>query len=239
MVLAALPLVLTLVADTTKPPKPMHIKFTGDIGYVSTAGNTSVQSLNFGDKVTAELGEVTLAQTFNGVYGRSKGKAVTSIWRGTFRADLKVLNAVSVYNLVNYERNVFAGLASRVGTVAGLSIALVRTDRNRLSVEGGASLTRQRGTVPGPRDLDFLGGRAASTYTHRFSPKAQLTQSIEILPNFREPEDLRVNTESALTAPITSHIGVKLSYVIRYDGLPQTGFMTTDRLFTSGLQVSL
>ncbi len=66
-----------------------------------------------------------------------------------------------------------------------------------------------------------------------------MSQVVEVLPNFREPEDLRVNTESALVAPLTARIAVKLSYVFRYDGLPEETYLATDRLFTSGLQVSL
>lgn len=239
MLFAVLPLLFQLTTDTVPKRTPLEMKFAGDIGFVSTSGNTSVQTLNFGDKITAKLGDLTVAQTFNGVYGRSKGKAVTSIWRGSFRVDLSVLGAISVYNLSNYERNVFAGLASRVATSSGLSFPVVRNAKHRLTLEGGATLTRQRGTVAGRRDLDFLGGRAASMYVYQFGPRAQATQSMELLPNFREPEDLRINTETSVTAPITKQVGVKLSYVIRYDGLPQPGFETTDRLFTSGLQISL
>jgi putative salt-induced outer membrane protein len=239
MVLAVIPLLFQLTTDTVPKRTPLEMKFAGDVGFVSTSGNTSVQTLNFGNRVSAKLGDLTVAQTFNGVYGRSKGKSVTSIWRGTFRIDLTLVEGISVYDLVNYERNVFAGLASRVANVGGLSFVVVRNDRHRFVVEGGASLTRQRGIVPGPRDLDFLGGRMASTYAYQFAPKAQLSQTVEMLPNFRESDDLRINTESSLTAPITKQVGVKLSYVIRYDGLPQPGFETTDRLFTSGLQISL
>lgn len=236
--LAAVALLATLAADTVTKP-PLTVRFTGDVGFVSTSGNTSVQTLNFGDKVSVKAGDVTVAQSFNGVYGRSKGKSVTSIWRGTFRVDVTIIEDIAVYNLVNYERNVFAGLASRVANVSGLSFQVVQGERHKLTLEGGASLTRQRGTVPGRRDLDFLGGRAATAYSYQFAPRAQLSQTVELLPNFREPDDLRINTESALTAPITKQVGVKLSYVIRYDGLPQEGFQTTDYLFTSGLQIAL
>jgi putative salt-induced outer membrane protein len=239
MLFAVLPLLFQLTTDTVPKRTPLEMKFAGDIGFVSTSGNTSVQTLNFGNKITAKLGDLTAAQTFNGVYGRSKGKSVTSIWRGSFRVDLSVFGDISVYNLSNYERNVFAGLASRVATSSGLSFPIVRNAKHRLTLEGGATLTRQRGTVAGRRDLDFLGGRAASSYVYQFGPRAQATQSMELLPNFREPEDLRINTETSVTAPITKQVGVKLSYVIRYDGLPQPGFETTDRLFTSGLQISL
>jgi putative salt-induced outer membrane protein YdiY len=41
-----------------------------------------------------------------------------------------------------------------------------------------------------------------------------------------------------LIAPISQRIGLKISYVIRYDNVPQAGFSTTDRLFTTGLQLT-
>ncbi len=236
----AVALLLAMQADTVPVRKPPVVRFTGDIGYVATSGNSSVETLNVGDRFSVQVDDATLTQTFTLVYGESKGKSVTSLYRGSMRAEKGLRTSrISAFTLLNFERNTFAGLSSRWSGSAGLSANVLRGDRDRLVLEGGLSLTRQRSTTNTGRDLDFIGGRAASTYTHQFSPKAALTQVIEVLPNFRESEDLRVNTESAVTAPITSRVAVKLSYVIRYDGLPATGFETTDRLFTSGIQVSL
>ncbi len=231
-------LMMSFQADTGRPSA--EIKFTGDIGYVATSGNSSVETLNVGDKFSAKVDDVTLSQTFVLVYGESKGKSVTSLYRGSLRLDKGLKTAlITSYTLLNFERNTFAGLASRWSGVAGLSANLKREGKNRLVLEGGLSLTRQRGTATSGRDVDFLGGRAAGTFTHQFSPKASISQVLEILPNFRESDDLRINTESTLVAPLTARIAVKISYVIRYDGLPESTFETTDRLFTSGIQVSL
>lgn len=238
IVQAVLPLMLMLQADTVTR-KPPEIKFSGDVGFVSTAGNTSVQTINLGDKLSVRYGNVTLAQQFAVVYGKSKGVTVTSIWRASLRGDIQFSASLGAYGLINYERNVFAGLESRVGNVVGLTAIVLKSDRSMLAFESGISVTTQRGIPPRGRDSDFLGGRFASNFTHKFSAKASLTQTLEFLPNFRESRDLRVNTETLLLAPITKHIGVKLSYVIRYDGLPEEGYLTTDRLFTSGLQVTL
>lgn len=236
----ALPLLLLAPQSDTTTRTPAEFKFTGDIGYVATAGNSSVETLNVGDKFIAKISDFTLTQTFALVYGRSKGEPVTSIYRGSMRLDKGLRTAnFSAYGLLSYERNVFAGLASRVSGAAGLSAQLLHGTRDKLVLESGLSLNRQRGTGTKGRDIDFLGGRAATTFTHHFTPKATVSQMVEVLPNFREGEDLRVNTESALIAPLTARVAVKLSYVIRYDGLPEAGFQTTDRLFTSGIQIAL
>lgn len=236
-----LPLLLaaaSLDTGTVKVPAPPVFKFAGDLGYVSTAGNSSVQTLNFGDRISAKAGDLTFSQQFNVVYGRSKGVAVTSLYRAGLRVDLAMRPTFGLYAAINYERNTFAGLRSRIGNTLGLTALLLKSPRNRFSIEGGISLTSQRGIPPKGRDLDFLGGRAASSFSHQLSSKASISQFIELLPNFRQTADLRINTESVLTAPVSKHVSVRFSYIVRYDGLPEPGFLGTDRLFTSGLQVS-
>jgi putative salt-induced outer membrane protein len=51
-------------------------------------------------------------------------------------------------------------------------------------------------------------------------------------------EDYRINSESALVAPLSQKVAIKLGYIVRFDNLPEAGFLSTDRIFTSGLQVS-
>ena len=214
------------------------LRFTGDAGYVSTSGNSSVQTLNLGYRIAARLDAWAFNQQFAVVHGKSRGVTITSLWRGSFRADYTLRPGMSVYALVNYERNVFAGLKSRVSNNAGVAAVALETGRSKLTVEGGVSLTAQRGIPPAGRDLDLSW--AGSDIVHPPArPQGNDRQSVELLPNFRDTEDIRVNSESSILAPITKQIGLKLSYVIRYDGLPEVGYETTDRLFTSGIQVSL
>jgi len=232
-------LLAAISGDTVKPaPKPPPVRFTGDAGFVSTSGNSTVQTLNLGDKIVAKVDAFTFTQQFGVVHGESNGETVASSWRGLIRTDMVVHDNIGVYGSVTYERNTLAGLASRFGTVTGLTAQVVKTKTDKLVFEGGVSITTQRG-VANSGDMDFLGGRAATAFSHQLGPRASFTQSVELLPNFHESADLRVNTETALLAPFTTKAAVKLSYIIHYDGVPVPGFYSTDRLFTSGLQITL
>ena len=232
-------LALLAASDTTPVPKPPAVRFTADAGFVSTSGNSTVQTLNLGDKIVAKLDAFTFTQQFGVVHGESNGATVASSWRGLIRTDMVVHDNIGMYGSVVYERNTLAGLASRVGTVTGLTAQVVKTKTDKLIFEGGVSITTQRGTTPNLQDQDFLGGRAATAYVHQLGPRASFAQSIELLPNFHQGADLRVNTETALLAPLTRMAAVKLSYIIHYDGVPEPGFYSTDRLFTSGIQITL
>ncbi|HEY4320548.1 MAG TPA: DUF481 domain-containing protein [Gemmatimonadales bacterium] len=235
---------LTLLAfgrDSTPKvvPKAPPVKITADAGFVSATGNTSVQTLNLGDKFSARVHGFTFSQQFGVVHGSSGGETVASSWQNLFRTDMVLHADVGAYASVTVERNVLSGVSSRVGTVTGLSAQLLKTKTDRLVLEGGVSITSQRGTDANAEDQDFLGGRAATSFTHQIGPRASIGQSLEVLPNFREGADLRINTETSLLAPFTHRAAVKLTYVIHYDGVPEPGFLSTDRLFTSGIQVTL
>ncbi len=240
-ILYALALAASIATDSTPktPARVPPVKFTGDAGFVSASGNSSVQTLNLGDKIVARVDAFTFTQQFGVVHGESNGATVASSWRGLVRTDMVVHDNIGMYGSVTYERNTLAGLASRVGTVTGLTAQVLKTKTDKLVFEGGVSITTQRGTVPNTGDQDFLGGRAATAFVHQLGPRASFTQSVELLPNFHESSDLRINTETALIAPFTSKAAVKLSYIIHFDGVPEPGFYRTDRLFTSGLQITL
>ena len=49
-------------------------------------------------------------------------------------------------------------------------------------------------------------------------------------------DDDHANTESALVAPISSHIAMQFAYVVRFDNLPEPGRRKSNRIVTSGLQ---
>ncbi len=221
-----------------KPPPKAVVRVTGDLGYVSSSGNSSVQTLNFGQKITAKIDKLQFTEQFSLVHGRSKGETVSSLWRATVRGDYALPSVFGSYISVGFERNTFSGLRSRIVGNVGLTAHVLRQERQKLMIESGLSLTAQRHVAQNKPNIDALGGRAAFVYNQRIGERAGAKQSIEILPNFRQSEKLRVNTETEVTAPLTKQVALKLAFTIRYDGAPAKNYQTTDRWFTSGVSVS-
>lgn len=212
------------------------LRLTVDLGFVNTAGNTEVTSLNVGQRVRYRTDGLTLTQRFSVVYGRTSGVTTASQWKAGLRADYRILGPVSAFTLGAYERNTFAGIERRFEEAAGLAATLLAGDGNTLETELGASLNQQT-PVTGTTET-FAAGRVAAAYRRDLTATAFLTVDGEFLPNFKTSDDWRVNGEATLVAPISSRIATKLSYVVRYDNLPETGFDTTDRIFTAGLQLT-
>ena len=151
------------------------------------------------------------------------------------RADYAFRPRLSVFAGGSYERNTFAGFNSRADEIAGLAWKAILAPQDSMYLDTGGVLTQEsdvNGTSP-----SYPSARGAPDYKHQFSKLAYFSQFVEYIPNLQTSGSYRFNTESALVAPISTHIGIKLSYAIRFDSRPQPTFGTTDRLLTTGIQV--
>jgi putative salt-induced outer membrane protein len=215
------------------PPRPWTIQ--ADFGFVNTAGNTSTTTLNAGMETGYTTGRWTLGQTFTAVYGRTDGRRSAENYQAGLRADYAIAPRVGMYLMGGWDRNEFAGITRRFEEGTGFRFKALVTQRTQLSLEAGVTLDQQR-DLAGAQN-DFASARTALRFKQMLGPDAYLQQLAEVLPNLKTGEDVRVNSETALVAPLSSRIAFKAGYVVRFDNLPEPGFKKTDRYLTSGLQV--
>jgi putative salt-induced outer membrane protein len=211
-------------------------KFTADFGYVAISGNTDATTLSVGEKWTRQSGRLTLEQNFGIIRGSVAGVENTNLLRAGVRAEYTLGSHFSWYAGAAFDRNPFAGIERRFEEQAGLQYRPVANQTDTLRFESGVSATQQT-SVDGTK-LNFPAARAAGSWRHQFSTEAYFVQSLELLPNLQDGEDYRVNTESAIIAPVSQRIALRLGYLIRYDNLPEPTFRTTDRLFTTAIQLT-
>ncbi len=236
--------VLALLAPVGRPDRlsaqdPVkRVQFTGDLGFVNTSGNSEVTTFNAGDKLVVQTASQRhiFTQLFAFVYGRSEGETIASHWRGSGRYEYGLNTRLYLYALAGVERNTFAGISRRFEEGAGLRWRAVVAPKDALDLEAGASLNQQRTTEP--VDENFAAGRAAAAYKHTFGGNAFFAQAAEFLPNLEDGDDYRFTSETALVAPLSARIAVKAAYQIRFDNTPPDGKRKTDRILTTGVQVT-
>lgn len=234
--LAVSALLVTAPALAAQEADPVVTKITADIGYVAVSGNTQVTTFNIGEKLTQARGRLSLEQGVALVYSEQADSVITNYLRAHFRGDFKIDKLLAVFTGIAFDRNRFAGIERRFEEQLGITARILGTARDTVRVEGGGTFTQQIGTDG--IQQNFPSARGALSWRHAFTAAAYFQQNVEYIPNMKETVDWRVNTESAIVAPLSSKISLKVSHVIRYDNLPQPGFMDTDRLFTSGLQIT-
>lgn len=210
--------------------------FIADFGYVATTGNTHLATMNFGEKLNFKARAWTIAQQTAYVYGKTSGVASANQLKSSLRADHTFLKAVSFFIGAAYERNRFGGFTMHVDGITGLSARVGATPRDTLRFDAGGVLTHE--TRVDSTYKRFPAARAAVQYKHSFGGKSYASQTGEYIPNLQSNGQYRINTESQLVAKMTTHFGVRVSYVVRYDSRPAEGFLKADRILTTGLQVS-
>jgi putative salt-induced outer membrane protein len=231
-------LALCILALTTLGAQAPAAKtaFTGDLGFVSATGNTQLSTLSVGERVVHTAGRWSLAQLADFVRGETDHIESANSLRVAGRVDYALNPRLSAFGGVAFERNTFAGFKRRTDEIAGVRWKAIVAPRDSLSVDAGGVLTQQT-DVDGTSN-SFPAARAAAAYKHIFTKSAYFAQAVEYVPNLETGGAYRLNSESAVVAPLSAHIGIKASYAIRYDSRPPATFGTTDRVLTTGVQVS-
>lgn len=230
----SLAVALAMAAPVSGQDKPKPREFTADVGYVSTTGNTEISALNLGEKLVLRSGRWEHRQGFGSVYASQDGKQTSNLIFTNWRSDWTFRPRLSLFGYVGFDRNEFAGISRRFEEAVGLSAKLVTLPNDQWTVEAGLALNQQRATTGST--LDFSSVRSATTFKHLFSAHAYFLQLVEYLPSLEDGPDYRINSESAIVAPLSEHIAMKAGYVVRFDNLPEAGRRKNDRILTSGLQ---
>lgn len=214
------------------PPKPRE--FTSDVGFVNTSGNAKVTTFNLGERLILRSGRFEHKQQLGSVYGAQDGKQTSNLLFLNWRSDLALNKSLALFGYAGFDRNTFAGISRRFEEAVGLAAKLLTRDADAWSLELGLAMNQQTATTG--TTLNFASLRSGTSYKHNFSKAAYFLQGLEFLPSFKNSDDYRVNTESALVAPISTHASMKVAYVVRYDNLPELGKLASDRIFTTGVQ---
>jgi putative salt-induced outer membrane protein len=228
--------IVALCAQRAAAQTPVDsFRLAFDLGYVNTAGNTAVTTLNFGEHLSYLTGRWTLAHDLIAIEGRSQGVETAAQYKTDLRVDRSLAARLGAYALGGYERNVFAGISRRYQEGAGLTAKLLVAPHDLLDAEAGLAFIQQRSTAS--VDESFGAARSALSYKHSFTATAVLQQVLELLSNLKTSKDQLLSSETSLTAPISKRIALKSAYLIRYDNQPEPGFKKSDRVFTTGIQI--
>ena len=226
----------TGLAQDAKPDTAKPLKITAAIAYLDASGNTDVTSLAMTERLEWKRPHFLWAQHINFIKSTTDGEESADLLAVGLRGDWKPRGRLSVYALVNYDRNRFADIGRRFEEGAGLGYALIEQPRHRLTTELGGQFVQQRNLEEVSNN--FFAGRVAELYRYTFRENAYVEERVEFLPNLEMSEDYRVNVEANVVAPLSRLLAIKLGYVVRFDNLPEPTVEKTDRFLTSGIQIA-
>ncbi|HWZ27866.1 MAG TPA: DUF481 domain-containing protein [Gemmatimonadales bacterium] len=227
-----------LAAGSAAAQSPDTTKLAVGLGLVTTSGNTSVTTFNFGNSFSYIAHPWVLSEAASMIYGSSHDTVNNDQYHLLLRADYALHDGISAYLYGGFDRDRFAGVVSRYQEAGGIAWKAIERPSDLLTLEAGLSENQQRDVGVGPA-TSFAAARAAVTYKHMLNKTAYLQEAAEALPDLQESKNLRINSATDLVAPLSTAISLKVGYVIRFDNLPPVGFKKTDRILTTGIQIAL
>ena len=129
-------------------------------------GNTDVTSLSVTERLEWTRPHFLWAQFVNVINGTTDGEESANLFAAGVRGDWKPQGRLSLYALVNYDRNRFANIGRRFEEGLGLGYTAIDRPKHRLTAELGGQFVQQR-NLDRVSD-EFLAGRAAELYRYTF-----------------------------------------------------------------------
>jgi hypothetical protein len=121
----------------------------------------------------------------------------------------------------SWDRNDDAGIVNRYITYAGVGNKWVDYERRRFASSYGISYTDREEEKPDPeKDRRFAGARLGWDYMERFNAGTTFDNRFEANVNLSDSADYSLNTTSALSVSVVSHVSLKVSLQWLYENEP-------------------
>ncbi len=225
------------------PPKPPY-EFVADFSLAASQGNQEVTTVSLGQRYSYAFPTWKFSQNASALRGTANGVRNAELYQAGVRGDYNITKKLTAYLSVDGLRNTPAGLNNQFAEGAGFAYQFVDTDMDKLQLSIGLGSLQRSFVGVASRQNDFVGN-AAGMYRHLFSKVSYFEQTAGFTPNFTTTDAWLFTTKSALVAPLSSKVGIKVTYLVNYNNAPPLNVATpvlTDRfkkfdgLLTTGVQ---
>lgn len=209
---------------------------TTSLSFLNANGNTKSSTLGASNLFKWSRQKMGVELSAGALNTTSKGERTAEQYYAGEKMLYKIDDRNYAFEKYLWERNTFAGFAHRHDVAAGLGREWMKTEKNNFLTElGGGWVNEQR--VRAERET-FGSGRAYAKFAHVISPTAHFSQDAEYLHNFKDSDDGRLNTETALVSSVSSNLSLKVSYKWNFRNTPPPSFGRNDTLTSVSLIIN-
>jgi len=234
----------TLAAqDARKAP----YEFVADFALAASQGNQEVTTLSLGQRYSYAFPNWKFAQSASALRGSANGTTHAELYQGAVRLDRVLTKPWSVYVTTAALRNTPAGLTSQFSEGLGVGYQFLDTEIDKFGLSAGLGALQRSFVGTTPSTSDFVAN-VDGVYRHLFSKVSYFQQTAGLIPNFTTTSAWLFTSKSAVVAPLSSKIGIKVAYLINYNNAPPLNpttitnltdrFRKFDGLLTTGVQFS-
>jgi putative salt-induced outer membrane protein YdiY len=224
----------TSAAAQTPPPPPPPL-WDAQIGasFVGTSGNSETSSTGI-DFTAHRRGAVWQTEaSASAVRTSDHGIDTAERYIAAFRVQRSLSPIVKLTAGERAEHDPFAGIDLRNILDGGLGWAVVR--QPRWTLDGTTAIAwNHESTTTGP-DVDDPVGVFQALSRIPFGSAGDTTQRVTYYPDFKQSAAYRAEAEVTAQAAMSTHLALKLGYLLRYSNTPVPGFLKTDSTATASV----
>jgi putative salt-induced outer membrane protein len=224
-----------LLAEEPPAPVPPPPVWSGkaEASYVSTTGNTDVQTIGAGLEIDykKDVWNGLAKGTF--VQGKTNGETTARTIAGELRGARNLSPRFELFVQGDYFKNEFAGIDRRLSGEGGAAYSVVKTPAQELKFQAGVGYTKEDRLVG--ENKSFVSGQAGLLYKIKVSSTTDLSEEFSYVESFKDSSDWRIANTFSVTVAINKTFSLKASHNLAYLNEPVPGFGKTDTITSVAL----
>lgn len=204
-----------------------------ELSFVSANGNSKTQTTSARNAFTWERTVDRFELEVGGLGARSEGKTTAERYDAREKFAHKLDDRNYLFEQYRWDRDRFAGVAHRHSLSAGAGRELWKTPKDLLIGEASPGYVNEERLNDARKS--YASARLYAKYARDLSATAKFSQDVEWLPSLADKRDARINTETALTAALTTTLSVKNSFLWKHDARPPQGKRKDDTILSVAL----
>jgi len=232
--ISALCLLLAASAAAAADAPSRAWKDSAELSFVNANGNVKTQTTSAKNLFSYDFSGLTKLELEAGALGaRNEGRVTAEQYYALEKVMHKVSDRNYIFEKYRWDRNIFAGVLHRHDFSVGAGRELYKSSKDLLIGELAPGYINEERV--NDKRKSFASGRAYAKYTRDLTATAKFSQDAETIQSLRDKRDARYNTETTLTAAISTMFSVKNSFVWRHDSRPPTGKRKDDTILSVAL----
>ena len=222
------------VATTAAPvAAPAEFEGTAEVSSLITNGNTKNQTTGLAFDVTYRPSPWLVNLKSKYLTTVSQEILTQEQFEVAGRGGRSLSQQLDIFAEHTYLKNGFAGVDNRLITSGGLGYVWVRSDLQTFRTEAALGYTHEDRTDQ--TELAFMSGLVGVIYKIKIGATSDISHETKYQPNFKNGEDWRLVTETALSAAISSMLSSKIAWKYEHVNLPPAGKIRGDTTTTVSL----
>lgn len=239
-----------LNADEKKEREQKSYTSSTSLSFLLTSGNTQESTFGFDTEQNLNFEKSDVQFKGSIIYSQSKGEKKSELFYGHLKHRYNLNAKIYLLGFSRIERNVLAGYNYRLALSAGAGYIWRESEKWGLLSEAALGLGTENNIekTSALNDQEAINALDKKNVTTSFvsflissklniliSSSSEFSVQETFFLNLDKTKDYRLSSSASLSANISNHLALKLSYQLNYNHLPVPGFKSTDQYLLSSL----